>query len=162
MKRAAFTVLGCTIAAAVMANSWRTQPFSDASLVADTLIGKVRVTLSVTSSPPLRIARLALEVNGRSLKVPADIYRGIINPRVQETLVFVPFQCSTADCSDGPVAIQIRFYPHLGDTAPSTDSTCESSLLKIVFDRTGIEEASVLDCAGTERERERTIFARSQ
>jgi hypothetical protein len=45
----------------------------------------------------VRLARLTLAVEGQPLAVPAEVYREVVNPRLQETVAL-----SLADCSQGP------------------------------------------------------------
>jgi hypothetical protein len=150
------TALATFAAVDAGADAWRAQPFSEASLTLQTVIGQLRFSATVTGSKPTRLAKVMLFVDGRVLDVPAEAYRDVVNPRLQETMALVPQDCSPGACN-APAAVMIRYYPALGNPKLPKTAACASSWLRIVFDRERVQRASVVECLGSKHERERPV-----
>lgn len=150
-------LLALATAAPSIAHTWRPQPFSESTLGLRTELGEVRVLAAVTSGRPTRIARLSISVAGRSLELPPEAWRDVVNPRVHETLALLPEGCVDEACR-ASAAVQIRFYPPLGAGGLPKTAACAASHLRIVFDRQRVLLASIIDCLGSRHERERVVY----
>jgi len=139
------------------AGAWRAQPFGEAVLTLRSPLGEVRFGAVVTIGRPTRLAKLTLAVDGKPLAVPAEIYREVVNPRVQETVGLSPFDCSQGAC-ETMAAVMIRYYPALGNPKLPKTAACASTWLRVVFDRQRVQGASVIECMGSKHEREREVY----
>lgn len=119
--------------------------------------GDVRFGAVVTAGRPTRLSKLTLAVDGKPLAVPAQIYREVVNPRVQESVALAPFDCRQGAC-EAVAAVMIRFYPALGNPKLPRTAACASAWLRIVFDRQQVQGASILECMGSKHEREREVY----
>jgi hypothetical protein len=139
------------------AGAWRAQPFAEAVLTLRSSLGEVRFGAVVTGGRPTRLSKLTLAVDGKPLAVPAEIYREVVNPRVQETVALAPFDCSQGAC-ETMAAVMIRYYPALGNPTLPKTAACASTWLRIVFDRQRVQGASILECLSSKHERERVVY----
>jgi hypothetical protein len=117
----------------------------------------VRFGAVVASGRPTRLSKLTLAVAGTTLAVPAEIYREVVNPRLQETVALSPADCSEGACA-ARGAVQIRYFPALGNPALPKTAACASTWLRIVFDRQRVLGASILECMSSKHERERVVY----
>jgi hypothetical protein len=149
---------GLALAAGVAgAEAWRAQPFGEAVLTLRSPLGEVRFAAVVTTARPARLSRLTLTVDGVPLAVPAQAYREVVNPRLQETVALSPADCSQGACETRG-AVMIRYYPALGNPALPKTAACASTWLRIVFDRQRVLGASILECLSSRHEREREVY----
>lgn len=139
------------------AEAWRAQPFGEAVLTLRSPLGEVRFGAVVTTGRPTRLSKVTLAVDGQSLAVPAEIYREVVNPRVQESVALAPFDCSQGAC-ETRAAVMIRYYPALGNSKLPKTAACASTWLRIVFDRQRVQRASILECMSSRHERERMVY----
>jgi hypothetical protein len=142
--------------APALANSWAVKTFPHGSLTADTLIGRLHLSVESTQTAPNRLKRLDIFLDGRRLLLPAIVLAEVSNPRLDEIRYRVPLICSTSDCSNGPVGIDVPFDPAETKARPA----CGPSLLTITFDRAGVEEVLVASCAETDHSTESVIYER--
>lgn len=145
------------VASLASAEAWRAQPFGEAVLTLRSPLGDVRFGAIVTNGRPTRLAKLTLAVDGKPLPVPAEVYREVVNPRVQETVGLSPFDCGQGAC-ETMAAVMIRYYPALGNPKLPKTAACASTWLRIVFDRQHVQRASVIECMGSRHEREREVY----
>lgn len=145
------------VAGLASAEAWRAQPFREAALTLRSPLGELRFGAVVATGRPTRLARLTLAVDGQPLAVPAEIYREVVNPRVQETVALSPADCSQGACETRG-AVMIRYYPALGNPTLPKTAACASTWLRIVFDRQRVLGASILECLNSKHEREREVY----
>jgi hypothetical protein len=145
------------VASLASAAAWRAQPFGEAVLTLRSPLGEVRFGAIVTTARPGRLSRLTLAVDGAPLAVPAQVYREVVNPRLQETVALSPADCSQAACETRG-AVMIRYYPALGNPTLPKTAACASTWLRIVFDRQRVLGASILECLSSRHEREREVY----
>ena len=149
--------LAALAASLASAEAWRAQPFGETVLTLRSPLGQVRFGAVLTSGRPSRLSKLTLMVDGTPLAVPAEIYREVVNPRVQETVALSPADCSRGACETRG-AVQIRYFPALGNPALPKTAACASTWLRIVFDRQRVLGATVLECMSSKHERERVVY----
>jgi hypothetical protein len=147
-------LLGAIVPA--LANSWAVKFFPHGSLTAETLIGRLQLSVETTQTVPNRLKRLDIFLDGQKLLLPATALAEVTNPRLDEIRYRVPLFCSTSDCSSGPIGIDVPFDPA---DAKST-SACGSSLLAVTFERTGVEKVLITSCAETDHPVEKVIYER--
>jgi hypothetical protein len=145
------------VASLASAEAWRAQPFREAVLTLRSPLGELRFGAVVATGRPTRLARLTLAIDGQPLAVPAEVYRDVVNPRLQETVALSPADCSQGACETRG-AVMIRYYPALGNPALPKTAACASTWLRIVFDRQRVLGASVLECLSSRHEREREVY----
>jgi hypothetical protein len=145
------------VASLASAEAWRAQPFGEAVMTLRSSLGEVRFAAVVTTGRPTRLSRLTLAVDGKPLAVPAEIYREVVNPRVQEAVALSPLDCSQGACETRG-AVMIRYYPALGNPKLPKTAACASTWLRIVFDRQRVLGASVIECLSSKHEREREVY----
>jgi hypothetical protein len=145
------------VASLAGAEAWRAQPFREAVLTLRSPLGELRFGAVVATGRPTRLARLTLAIDGQPLAVPAEVYRDVVNPRLQETVALSPADCSQGACETRG-AVMIRYYPALGNPALPNTAACASTWLRIVFDRQRVLGASVLECLSSRHEREREVY----
>jgi hypothetical protein len=139
------------------AEAWRAQPFREAVLTLRSPLGEVRFGAVLANGRPTRLARLTLAVDGAPLAVPAQAYREVVNPRLQETVALSPADCSQGACETRG-AVMIRYFPALGNPTLPKTAACASTWLRIVFDRQRVLGASILECLSSKHEREREVY----
>ena len=137
--------------------SWRPQPFSEATLSLPSALGELRFSAALTSGKPPRLARVSILVDGAPVQIPAQVYRDVVNPRLQETMALLPVDCAPGGC-EATAAVLIRYYPALGSGALPRTAACASSYLRLVLDRQQLRRASIVECMNSKHERERVVY----